>query len=362
MATKYLYIDDDQNAYGIVKAIEEKGLLEFDIRQPKTWNEQKEDLIDKGEINNYDGLLLDLKLEFSSGESNVVKFSGADLAQSIRTEAKSNSTISDLPIILCSTDNLLMDYLDRTSYDLFDVKYSKDLSSKYNSLNQQEFLCFAVAYKTVNEIKDRDVSTIVGNDSDSVSEIDILQLEINKFQTTHEIMYLLNRYFINSPGPLLDEELLAIRLGVDMSKSTDWKILKEHFLSPYKYQGVLSGCFDRWWMDEINTAFKNRFGKSLKILNANERIAFLKSIENVDNIVPLDIPENHSFGTFWYKCKLSGVPLDPSDGLRTIEMPRYSWQEPSYISISYLMSDDRDREAVLKLLGPIEREIFESFD
>lgn len=360
MATKYLYIDDDKNAHGIVKAVEEQGVLEFDIRQPKTWNEQKEEFIDKGEINRYDGLLLDLKLEFSSGGSNDVKFSGADLAQTIRTAAKSNSAISDLPIILCSTDDLLMSYLDRTSYDLFDVKYAKDHSSKYKALNQNEFICFAQAYRTVNDTKD--LFEIVKKKSDSVSDLQILKLEIDEFETPHEIMYLLNRYFINATGPLVDEALLAIRLGVDISKSSDWEILKDHFLRPYKYEGVLSGCYDRWWMDEINTAFKSRFGKSLKILNADERITLLKSIENVDDIVAMDIPQNHSFGTFWYKCKLSGLPLDPSDGLRTIEMPRYSWQEPSYISISYLMSDERERVSILKSLGPIERQIFESFD
>lgn len=360
MATKYLYIDDDKSAKGFTKDIQEKGVLEFDIRQPKSWNEQKEDLIGKCEINNYDGLLLDLKLEFSSGKTNDVKFTGAELAQSIRSESKSNPKIYDLPIILFSSDDFLMAYLDRTSYDLFDAKYAKDVSTKYGALNKEELVCFAEAYKTVNETKD--TFKIVNKNSDNVSDLDILKLEMDEFETTHEIMYLLNRYFINAPGPLVDEDLLAIRLGVDISKSSDWSILKEHFLSPYKYNGVLSGCFDKWWMDEINTTFKSRFGKSLKILNANERIAFLKSIENVNDIVPLDIPENHSFGTFWYKCKLSGLPLDPSDGLRTIEMPRYSWQELSYISISYLMSEERDREAILKSLGPIEREIFESFD
>ncbi|WHT39546.1 hypothetical protein QNH98_02260 [Myroides sp. mNGS23_01] len=90
---KFLYIDDEtpEKSLGLILNLLGKSIkdqFEYEIEQPKTWNEQKAHLIERGELDKYDGLLLDLKLQFSEGDDNNVRFSGPDLAQTIRSEVR----------------------------------------------------------------------------------------------------------------------------------------------------------------------------------------------------------------------------------------------------------------------------------
>jgi len=101
--------------------------------------------------------------------------------------------------------------------------------------------------------------------------------------------------------------------------------------------------------------------KSLSITTAEDRVSQLVRKFELE-LSPLALPNHQHYTTFWYKCRLSNTSLDPTDGLRTIEMPRYAWQDTSYISIGYLMSDERDTEAIYPLLGPNERETFDELD
>ena len=61
------------------------------------------------------------------------------------------------------------------------------------------------------------------------------------FCLSYVITYLLGR-----PGPLIGEDLLATRLGVDL-RSDDWPALRE-LLKVAGYQGVFCAGYVRWWM------------------------------------------------------------------------------------------------------------------
>lgn len=354
MTTKFLYIDDEpQKAKGIIKSIEDSELV-FEVESPRTWNDQKSYLIDSKKLDEYDGLLLDLKLQFTDNENNDIKYKGGDLAQSIRTDVKSDK-IKDLPIFLCSTDALMMSILDRTSYDLFDKKYDKDIFSSNENI-KAEFLAFPEAYHLLNEKKD--FESITGKKLQD--ELLPLQIELLKCKTPHEIIYLIQNYVIKCNGLLLDEELLAIRLGINHKESSDWNKLKDDLLNVFKYEGILNGCYERWWQIDVLKWWKEEFGTSLKVMCAADKVKILVEKFGLQNITALSLPENHRFDTFWYKCRLSKYPLEPSDALRTIEMPRYIWQEPSYISIAYIKSEERVREDIIPFLGANELKIFEA--
>lgn len=357
MLIKYLYIDDEpQKADGIIKPISDADLI-FEIETPKTWNEQKSYLIESNKLNQYDGLLLDLKLQFADTYENEIKYKGSDLAQSIRTDVKSGK-INDLPIFLCSTDNLMISLLDRTSYDLFDKKYTKDSFSGNNDA-KSEFISFAKAYKLLN--KTTEFKSIIGNNIDeNLDDLVPLKIELTKCHTPHEIVYLIHNYVIKSNGLLLDDELLAIRLGVDIQNSPDWQKFKDEILREYLYSGILHECYDRWWQNNILKWWKEKFGKSLKIMSAQEKVTALIQKYELSNLVALILPNHHRFNSFWYKCKLSQFPLEPSDSLKTVEMPRYIWQEPSFISLAYINSDERSREDIIALLGATELRVFEN--
>ena len=354
MAIKFLYIDDEpQKAKGIIKPIEDSELI-FEVESPQTWNDQKSYLIESKKLDEYDGLLLDLKLQFTDNQNNDIKYKGGDLAQSIRTDVKSEK-IKDLPIFLCSTDALMMSILDRTSYDLFDKKYDKDIFSN-NENTKTEFIAFAKAYHILNN--KRDFESITGRKFED--EFIPLQIELLKCKTAHEVVYLIHNYVIICNGLLLDEDVLAIRLGINHKESSDWNRLKNEVLDIFKYNGVLNGCYERWWQTELLKWWKDTFGTSLKVMSASDKVKVLTEKFGLQNVTALTLPEHHRFDTFWYKCRLSENPLEPSDALRTIEMPRYVWQEPSYISLAYIKSDERIRENIIPLLGANELKIFET--
>lgn len=348
MATCFLYIDDEnpKTSEGLVKNLRNED-LEIKIEQPKSWNEQKHHLIGNKEIEKYDGLLLDLKLEFSDGDTNQIKYSGADLAQTIRSDVKAGK-IKDLPIFLCSTDNNFMAFFDRTSIDLFDKKYYKniDLDKDFTRL---EFIFFSKAYKAIS--KNQSIESLMNKKIEDNDELFSLQLIIKDFKTAHEFVYFINNYVIQSNGMLIDEEVLAIKLGIDYRNSPDWLAFKKHLPQHVIYKGILSECYERWWQLDLIKWWKSVFGISLKIMSSNDRVNAIVEKYGLKALCPITTPKHHRFDTPWYKCRLSNVPLDPSDALKTIEMPRFVWQEPSYISFSYIKSEDRDLELILSLLG-----------
>lgn len=371
MAIKYLYIDDDKMAHGIVKNIETEDLI-FDVVTPTNWNEQIETLIDEKKINDYDGILLDLKLEFSEKQttdngqeevdkSKLIKFSGADLAQRIRTTTKSNSEIKDLPIFLCSTDHVFMSYYDKTSYDLFDKKFNKNSDFSASAYTTNLFIKYAEAYnflaksKEINEYLNKELN----NDDE---DLNILKLEISKCDTSHEIVYLLDRFVIQKNGILADEELVAIRLGIDIKNSEDWKDFLNNELQIFRYDGILGDAYRRWWINDIISYMRKEYNINLKILNTDERVKLIKERFANYNLIPLKLLEFHEFSTYWYKCILSDSPLDILDGLKIVEIPRYPWIEQSYISQNYLQSEERDAEVIISLLGPHERQLFNELD
>ena len=369
MATKFLYIDDDEkNARGIVKSIEDKDLI-FKVEPPKSWNEQIEFLIEEKKLNDYDGLLLDLKLEFRKKKNtkqnknpaeniSKIKFTGADLAQAIRTKIKSDKSIKDLPIFLCSTDQSFMAYFDRTSYDLFDRKLDKNKDFADRKKSKETFIFYAQAYKTLNKIAS--LEKLLNKKLAKREDLSILNSEFKKCKTSHEKIYLLDRFFLKKRGPLISEDVLSIRLGIDMHKSKGWEKFKNENLSKYKYTGILSDYYDRWWNHDMILDFKKKYEVNLKVLDASERVERINKTFGQYNLKPIEKLPNQDFTSFWYKCAISENPMDVLDGLKVIEVPRYSWIEQDYISKEYLMSDERDKKQILALLGPTEREIFEN--
>lgn len=359
MALKFLYIDDEKvnTAKGLIINLDDKINIDFRVEQPSTWNTQKFNLIDNKELNDYDGLLLDFKLQFSNEKDSTIKYSGAELAQSIRNGAKSG-TIRDLPIFLCSSENLYIAMFDRTNKDLFDKKYIKE-SNLNNIHTQKELISFANAYEKLRGEQSTDV--IVQKSINEIEDLVILNSMVSCLETPHERIYLLNNFVIQTSGLLVEEELLAIRLGVNIKDSPTWNNFRTEILDKFKYRGILGDCYPRWWQFEINSWWEQMFNKNLIISTAEERVERLNEKYGF-GLVAIQLPKHQRYSTFWYKCRLSNTPLDATDGLRTVEMPRYIWQDPSYISFGYLLSDDRELEHAYKLMGPSEIELFDELD
>jgi len=193
-------------------------------------------------------------------------------------------------------------------------------------------------------------------------EVPIIEREYNKQKTAVERFVFVLEEVILKNGLLLDEDILVIRLGIDRHKSKDWNnLLTQDVFHSFAYTTkVFNTTYIRWWQKYLLDWWKSVHGTNIKIVDASERVAFLKQYFDLHELVALQKSSKHRYNTFWYKCQLSNFPLETADGLRTVEMPRYFWQEPSYISKAYLWSDECDNEKVMPLLDDFDIDIFNS--
>ncbi|PIX07206.1 MAG: hypothetical protein COZ76_04735, partial [Flavobacteriales bacterium CG_4_8_14_3_um_filter_35_10] len=134
-------------------------------------------------------------------------------------------------------------------------------------------------------------------------------------------------------GILITEEILATRLGIDISKSSDWKVILEK-LGKYYYRGVFSEVWERWWMSGIEHWWKTDLGieNSLRATTANQKIDLLKDKLGLSAIVPIEKNEKAKSEAFWTKCVGSDVAIDTVDGLLVDGQDNYyPWQDKKYV-------------------------------
>ena len=346
MPIKFLYIDDEESH--IVDGIKNNlsnANLQIDTQRAKSWNEQITTLI--ADLPNYDGLLLDLKLEFSLPGQTLTHYAPA-LAQEIRTRIKKND-LRDIPIILCSTDTNFAAYYDSTSQDLFDACLNK---SNISQDDTKTFIAHAEAYKSIAESPD-DLDNLLA--APIPDYLDDIRNYFKPLKSIHEKASFLLNQVIEPTGIFIDEDILAIRLGIDktISTSTAWDELVTK-LAPYKYTGIYANMGTRWWERGIDSWWRNHFPneKRLPILTAQERVALLLySIPNLQGLVALDNPNNHLSTKYWRKCELSKRPLDDIDGLLYAPTSQYTWQDARFVACSYL--PDLSQTQLAKLIDDL---------
>ena len=149
----------------------------------------------------------------------------------------------------------------------------------------------------------------------------------------HEYSQHFLKEVIRKPGPLVQEKLLAARLGVDIERSIDWGDLISKFFGESKYTGVFSDAWDRWWMDLVLERFKLLTGKRLASLNAQQRVSSLIDATNLKKITPAEPIDKSVSSTFWTICEYFKKPLDPLEGFKIhyIKEPK-PWQDQMYLS------------------------------
>ena len=136
-------------------------------------------------------------------------------------------------------------------------------------------------------------------------------------------------------GLLVDEDVLAARLGIDKSQSEDWDKLLE-YLSSTKYQGVYCNGWPRWWMSLVDQWWEETIKSDifLRSTPAKDRVDKIKKITKLTQLTVAERIDKATSDEFWTICKGYNRPLDPIDGLLIQGQDNlYSWQEPEYISI-----------------------------
>lgn len=328
----YIYIDDfaDKSVMAIKDGLNDTNIINVDFSQVSEFKNMISEF--EGRLKKYDGIILDLRLD---GNTILdVKFTASGLAQELRNKSAAKEKIKDVPIILCSTDKKIRDYYnrDQTSHDLFDYRFVKDSQPDWKKI-AFKLQSIANGYEQIKNAK-KNLNKILGRDMDALdSRILGKFIDVESEFPIHEYSQHFLKEVIQQPGPLIDEKLLAARLGIDVDLSSDWKNLLNGFFSDQKYKGVFSDAWERWWMDLVTEKFKLLTGKRLASFNAKQRVSFLIERTKLKNLIVAK-PINKAVSTnFWTICEYYKKPLDPLEGFR-INYTREPkpWQDQMYLS------------------------------
>lgn len=327
---KFLYIDDenDSSVEAIRDGFNDQGLIEVVVEQPQDFKTQKKLLLEK--IQDFDGLILDLRLD---GNMQLdVSYNAPAIAQEFRTIVP-----SPCPIILCSTDEIMRATydVDKTSHDLFDYKFLKGSNPNWPKISKK-LLALAEGYNSLKS-KKWSIDEILGREDIYSLDSRIFEVLIDNERTPqiYDISSFIIKDLLHHSGPLIKEQILAARLGVDIIASGEaWNSLLKQLFEEAKYSGMFSDGWNRWWADKINIAFKEISGGiRLTSLNAAERVKKLVEFSRLKDLKAAEPLPYCNSSNFWTICEGHKKPLDPIEGFRVFESSDLKpWQEAKYIS------------------------------
>lgn len=335
---KYLYIDDENgtpeistlNGFNDLKIIEVERFPLSDFRE---FSKLKIELIKRIKKHSFDGLILDLRLDGTG--SDRTEFNATALTSELRSVAARGEILS-FPIVLCSTEsNIKQTYdTDKTSHDLFDYKINKSNESPGWEKMSQKLSSLAKGYKWIQS-KKRSTEEIFGiNDVKNLDERIIEK--IDNFSVPYDFTHFVVKHFFHQTNPLINEKILAARLGIDLSETPGevWDILKNEILSDIKYNGIFSDGWQRFWADRLLTWFENISGEKLAFINAEKRIEILTKHYGLNDLVAAKPLQFCNSTEFWSICEALKVPIDPLEAFRiftTVDIK--PWEEYKYISL-----------------------------
>lgn len=358
MTYKYLYIDDEEKKIRepLAKKLSDEK-IKVDTKHVSEIELSNTERI-KQIVENYDGLLLDLRLDQTASEDENkvrVPFTATVYAQHIRTLVTNGDIDKDIPIVLFSTDDKLQKvyFVDLTSQDLFDRYIDKNEIPKNAKI---KLISLAEGYRRIND--EKNIEKLVG--LDSLSELDerIFARYDSPDIPTHEYAQVILKDLIYISGVLINELMLASRFGIDIKKSDDWKELKEYFKKA-KYAGVFSDGWNRWWMHLVDDIFYAKTKTYLSYLDADERVRLLKEITNLEKLVAAKPIKESKSNRFWTYCMILERPLDPLEGFKinTPTEPK-AWQEYSYCSLYSILEQKHTSKGIT--IHPSDRERLEA--
>ncbi len=344
MAIKYLYLDDEMrdSLSSYTDAVcRESSDLEIETEHPRVFNQDLDAFYTK--LQDYDGLILDWRLDQIPGEDGQsAHFRAGMLAQELRTRT-TEDTLTGIPIVLWSTDEKLGgSYIgDFTSHDLFDAKHLKGDVSRNPKQVAEDLISLSNGYKNLNDFR-ADKATILQNalglDSQNFQMLDVRLVDYfagyKQVAPVHEYARFMLNQCIRRPGVLIDEQLLAAKLGIDIEKSDDWQTFCENSLDSCKYTGVFHEAWPRWWWINVQQWWKQLGDvKPISRYLADERVSIIKENVNLKELHAAGIIEPHYSAYYDTICQHSKRPLDKLDGVMIDEPEPLSWQEHRYLSI-----------------------------
>jgi hypothetical protein len=364
MSTKFLLIDDDFQSVDApaeryaekLTAVSEGGLT-VEMYRPESIDKVRAHIVET----NAAGLLIDVAFTNARTEANVpIAYDGMALAQQIRTwqtrglRQSSGTNLPEFPLVRLSKLDVIREFIkgDTTSEDLFDEKVDKGDVIEHAELIVPKLISLATDYPRLSEFAATEVKTdeamapLLGFPEEFLTRLDPRALL--GLRRPEAPAHVLSRYVIGSllgrPGPLIEEVLLSIRLGIDIHTSKDWPTLSESLKST-AYQGVFGGGYRRWWMplvldwwattiDAENPPFRS---------DAAARVEAIKQKTGLGQLDPIAESGDSPGAKFWYACLKSGRPVDPAFGFPLMpEWGQETWHDVDYLCLEEALRDSRN--------------------
>lgn len=361
MAYKVVYIDDENEdrSQAYADGLSTLGLIEITIIKPTSFETLRDELVN--EQSNIDALILDLRLDGNQQGERVAKYTAPILATGIRSHCLIEDGFKkEFPILLISSKANLKKYFDSdtSSHDLFDYTFNK--AAVGNEGEKYEMLIYSIteSYKVISEGKTEFAKMLA---FPSLKDIEN-KIFTSKFLTgegtsVSEISQYIFNEIINKSGILIDEKILAARLGINIEKSEDWNELLD-YLKEYKYSGIFCNAFKRWWFNGIMDWWNDNFPNKLLIrFNAEDRVSLLKEKLDLQGIHAAEPIAKTTSSKFWTICQAYERPLDPKDGFLVDGNQLQPWQDKRYISLESIL--ERDAKEKGFVIHPEEKERFD---
>ena len=359
MPYKIIYIDDEttERSQAYADGLESMGLVEILVVTPTKFEELITELITKQDT--FDALIIDLKLDGNQSGERTATYTAPSLASGIRSKCFSEAGFkNEFPIFLISSSDNLKKYYDpdSSSHDLFDSTFTKASVSELGIQYERLMSSFIDAYKTISVGKTNFERIL---NIKTISEIDD-RIFTSKFLngeniSSSEISKFIFDEIIMKSGILIDEDILAARLGINRYKSENWRDLLKQLIGT-KYTGVFSSSSDRWWAKDVIKWWDTTFDDITLIrLNASERLTLIKEKFSFEKLIEArQIPKTTST-KFWTICQGNNLPLDPKDGFLIDGNQIYPWQDKRYLSLESLLERDAKDKGLTIHPSEIER-------
>lgn len=357
----YLLIDDDIGAAAeatiYAEALEKAsaGKLKLNVLKPDSLPKTLQAISEMKP----NGLFLDVAFTNAlTDQREHVGFDGIALAQQIRTlqtrgRSMGAAALIEFPIIRFSKKDVIREYVneDTTSDDLFDEMVDKgDIVDSGASVALRARV-LASDYPRIVEFSETDgdenaLAAVLGCEVDFLLRLDprvLLGLR-RPGAPAHAFARYFTAKLLARPGPLVNEELLAIRLGVDLAKSPSWSDLRKHLDRAY-YRGAFGEGYPRWWQAMILDWWQTEVNSERvpARLTAAERVANLSKAFGLEGLVALSEDVDSPGTRYWHRCLRSQKPVDPSEAFAL--MPVYgheSWQDVDYLCLEEALRDRRN--------------------
>jgi len=344
MGYKLIYIDDDFEEAKILRdGLITNQLLEIEVQKADNFEQQLKEIIKQQK--HFDGIILDLKLDENQEGDKKAFYTAPAFAQQLRSKSSNESPDfkNEFPIFLLTSKIKLSQYYnsDKASHDLFDSCFikSKNFGTSAKSYENEIFSIIS-AYEKIE--KSSSYEEILDLTIDTDLKYSVFTDSYEESSVSEKAKFI-NKQIIGKSGVLINEKILAARLGIDIENSADWSALKEK-LEKIKYTGVYSDIHEKTTVSKRNLA----------ALNASERVNFLKDVFKVKELNDAKpIPKTVST-RYWTICQALQKPLDPNEGFKLRNSHPESWQDTEYITLQSFL----DGKVQPKDIHPIEIERF----